>query len=202
MAHAIGVDSRIGSKFLKASVGFGGSCFQKDILNLVYLCRSFGLPEVAEYWHQVRRGKCAFVCCHRVKRGWQCEGGSVKCTPSRRCARAPVFTPSPFLPLQVIVMNDYQKRRFANVMVSSMFNTVSGKRIAVLGFAFKKDTGDTRESPAIDVCRALLEERAKLAIHDPKVPGHAVPLAPVGLAPLPPLSMRARAARATHAPRG
>uniref|UniRef100_A0A6U8RHJ9 UDP-glucose 6-dehydrogenase n=1 Tax=Emiliania huxleyi TaxID=2903 RepID=A0A6U8RHJ9_EMIHU len=121
VGHAIGVDSRIGPKFLKASVGFGGSCFQKDILNLVYLCRSFGLPEVAEYWHQV------------------------------------------------IVMNDWQKRRFANAMVATMFNTVSGKRIAILGFAFKKDTGDTRESPAIDVCKALSEERAKLAIYDPKV---------------------------------
>jgi len=121
VAHSIGVDSRIGPKFLKASVGFGGSCFQKDILNLVYLCRSFGLPEVAEYWHQV------------------------------------------------IVMNDYQKTRFATNMVHSMFNTVSGKKIAVLGFAFKKDTGDTRETPAIDVCRSLMLEKAKLAIYDPKV---------------------------------
>merc|ERR1711990_1067457 len=111
----------IGPKFLKASVGFGGSCFQKDILNLVYLCRSFGLPEVAEYWHQV------------------------------------------------IVMNDYQKNRFATNMVHSMFNTVSGKKIAVLGFAFKKDTGDTRESPAIYVCQHLLDEAATLAIYDPKV---------------------------------
>jgi len=121
VAHAIGVDSRIGPKFLKASVGFGGSCFQKDILNLVYLCRSFGLPEVAEYWNQV------------------------------------------------ILMNDWQKNRFATNMVSSMFNTVSGKKIAILGFAFKKDTGDTRETPAIDVCKALMLEKAKLAIYDPKV---------------------------------
>ena len=121
VAHAIGVDSRIGPKFLKSSVGFGGSCFQKDILNLVYLCRSFGLPEVAEYWHQV------------------------------------------------IVMNDWQKKRFAQNMVSSMFNTVSGKKVAILGFAFKKDTGDTRETPAIDVCKLLLEENANLSIHDPKV---------------------------------
>jgi len=121
VAHAIGVDSRIGSKFLKASVGFGGSCFQKDILNLVYLCKSFGLPEVAAYWHQV------------------------------------------------IVMNDYQKTRFATNMVNSMFNTVSGKKIAVLGFAFKKDTGDTRETPAIDVCKSLMDEKAKLALYDPKV---------------------------------
>jgi len=121
VAHAIGVDSRIGPKFLKSSVGFGGSCFQKDILNLVYLCRSFGLPEVAEYWHQV------------------------------------------------IVMNDWQKQRFARNMVSSMFNTVSGKKIAIFGFAFKKDTGDTRETPAIDVCKALLDEKASLGIYDPQV---------------------------------
>jgi len=121
VAHAIGVDSRIGPKFLKASVGFGGSCFQKDILNLVYLCRSFGLPEVADYWHQV------------------------------------------------ILMNDWQKKRFATNMVSSMYNTVSGKKISILGFAFKKDTGDTRETPAIDVCKALLAEKANIAIYDPKV---------------------------------
>jgi len=121
VAHAIGVDSRIGPKFLRSSVGFGGSCFQKDILNLVYLCRSFGLPEVADYWHQV------------------------------------------------IVMNDWQKKRFAQNMVSSMFNTVSGKKVAILGFAFKKDTGDTRETPAIDVCKLLLAEKATLSIFDPKV---------------------------------
>lgn len=121
VAHAIGSDSRIGSKFLKASVGFGGSCFQKDVLNLVYLCGHFGLPEVAAYW----------------------EG--------------------------VITMNQWQKRRFAENIVRTFFNTVNGKRIAVLGFAFKKDTNDTRETPAIDVCKHLLEERANLAIHDPKV---------------------------------
>merc|ERR1719316_1570930 len=121
VAHAIGVDTRIGPKFLKSSVGFGGSCFQKDILNLVYLCRSFGLPEVAEYWNQV------------------------------------------------IIMNDWQKKRFAQNMVSSMFNTVSGKKIAILGFAFKKDTGDTRETPAIDVCKSLIAEKASIAIYDPKV---------------------------------
>merc|ERR1719311_1218833 len=121
VSHAIGVDSRIGPKFLKASVGFGGSCFQKDILNLVYLCRSFGLPEVAEYWNQV------------------------------------------------IIMNDWQKARFARNMVSSMFNTVSGKKIAIFGFAFKKDTGDTRETPAIDVCKSLICEKATLGIYDPQV---------------------------------
>ncbi len=121
VARAIGTDSRIGSKFLKASVGFGGSCFQKDILNLVYLCEHFGLREVAQYWEQV------------------------------------------------VIMNDYQKRRFAERICRTMFNTVSNKKIAVWGFAFKKDTNDTRESAAIHVCRDLLRERAKLTIYDPKV---------------------------------
>lgn len=121
VARAIGSDSRIGPKFLKASVGFGGSCFQKDILNLVYLCEHFGLREVAAYWDQV------------------------------------------------VAMNDYQKRRFAERIVKTMFNTVSDKKIAVWGFAFKKDTNDTRESPAIYVCRDLLRERARLAIYDPRV---------------------------------
>jgi len=122
VAHAIGRDSRIGPKFLKASVGFGGSCFQKDILNLVYLCEHYGLKEVAAYWEQV------------------------------------------------VIMNDHQKRRFARNMVKSMFNTVSGKRIAILGFAFKKDTNDTRESAAIYVCRDLLTEQADVVIYDPQVP--------------------------------
>eukprot|EP00455_Lapot_gusevi_P013297 TRINITY_DN1644_c0_g3_i1.p1 TRINITY_DN1644_c0_g3~~TRINITY_DN1644_c0_g3_i1.p1 ORF type:complete len:482 (+),score=149.13 TRINITY_DN1644_c0_g3_i1:93-1538(+) len=122
VAHALGTDSRIGPKFLNASVGFGGSCFQKDILNLVYLCESFGLHEVAAYWNQV------------------------------------------------VVMNDYQKRRFAHKMVKDMFNTVNGKKIALLGFAFKADTGDTRETAAIFVAKHLLDERAKLTIYDPKVP--------------------------------
>lgn len=121
VAFAIGRDTRIGPKFLRASVGFGGSCFQKDILNLVYLCEHFGLREVAEYWQQV------------------------------------------------VVLNDYQKKRFCQRIVKTLFNTVAGKRIAVLGFAFKKDTNDTRESAAIQVCRDLLEERALLAIFDPKV---------------------------------
>ena len=121
VANAIGMDSRIGSKFLRASVGFGGSCFQKDILNLVYLCEHFGLPEVAAYWNSV------------------------------------------------IEMNDYQKRRFTQRVIAEMFNTVSDKRIAVLGFAFKKDTNDTRESAAIYVCKDLLEEHAELALYDPKV---------------------------------
>lgn len=122
VSHAVGKDSRIGPKFLNASVGFGGSCFQKDILNLVYICECNGLPEVANYWKQV------------------------------------------------IKVNDYQKTRFVNRIVSSMFNTVSGKRIAILGFSFKKDTGDTRETPAIDVCRGLLGDKAQLNIYDPQVP--------------------------------
>lgn len=122
VARAIGTDSRIGPKFLKASVGFGGSCFQKDILNLVYLCEHFGLREVAEYWEQV------------------------------------------------VKMNDHQKRRFSTRIVRTMFNTVSDKRIAVFGFAFKKDTNDTRESAAIHICRDLIDERARVAIYDPRVP--------------------------------
>lgn len=126
VAHAIGQDSRIGPKFLRSSVGFGGSCFQKDILNLVYLCEHFGLPEVAAYWEQV------------------------------------------------VIMNDYQKRRFVNRIVKTLFNTVSGKKIAVLGFAFKKDTNDTRESAAIYVCRDLLMEQAHLSIYDPKVPAETI----------------------------
>jgi UDPglucose 6-dehydrogenase len=126
VAHAIGTDSRIGPKFLKSSIGFGGSCFQKDILNLVYLCEHFGLPEVAAYWNSV------------------------------------------------IEMNDHQKHRFARKIVSTLFNTVSDKKIAVLGFAFKKDTNDTRESAAIYICRDLLEEQASLAIYDPKVPESAM----------------------------
>jgi UDPglucose 6-dehydrogenase len=107
VANAIGKDSRIGPKFLKASVGFGGSCFQKDILNLVYLCEHFGLPEVASYWEHVVR------------------------------------------------MNDWQKKRFASKIVRTLFNTVADKKIAVLGFAFKKDTNDTRESAAISVSSAI-----------------------------------------------
>jgi UDPglucose 6-dehydrogenase len=126
VARAIGADSRIGPKFLKSSVGFGGSCFQKDILNLSYLCSHFGLPEVAAYWDQV------------------------------------------------VSMNDFQKSRFVNRMLETMFNTVSGKQIAILGYAFKKDTNDSRESPAIDICRHLVEEKACLRIYDPKVPASEI----------------------------
>ena len=126
VANAIGKDSRIGPKFLKASVGFGGSCFQKDILNLVYLCESFGLPEVAAYWESV------------------------------------------------VKMNDWQKHRFAGRIVKSLFNSVADKKIAVLGFAFKKDTNDTRESAAIAVCRDLLAEHARVVVYDPKVPADEI----------------------------
>uniref|UniRef100_UPI00398F746D UDP-glucose 6-dehydrogenase-like n=1 Tax=Pristiophorus japonicus TaxID=55135 RepID=UPI00398F746D len=121
VAHAIGTDQRIGSKFLKASVGFGGSCFQKDVLNLVYLCEALNLPEVARYWQQV------------------------------------------------IEINDYQRRRFAARVIGCLFNTVTDKKIGLLGFAFKKDTGDTRESSSIYISRYLLDEGAKLYIFDPKV---------------------------------
>ena len=121
VARAIGQDSRIGPKFLKASVGFGGSCFQKDILNLVYIAKSYGLDEVADYWEQV------------------------------------------------ILMNDYQKRRFADRIIRTLYNTVSGKKIAFFGWAFKKDTNDTRESAAIYIADALIEERAHITVFDPKV---------------------------------
>lgn len=121
ISRSCGTDPRIGPKFLQASVGFGGSCFQKDILNLVYLCESYGLHECAEYWN------------------W------------------------------VVKMNDYQKSRFSLNIVKSMFNTVTGKKIALFGFAFKKDTGDTRETAAAFVARDLIEEQAKVHVYDPKV---------------------------------
>jgi len=121
VAKAIGMDSRIGPKFLKASVGFGGSCFQKDILNLVYIAKSYGLDEVANYWEQV------------------------------------------------VLMNEHQKQRFSDNIVSTLYNTVSGKKITFLGWAFKKDTNDTRESAAIRVADNLLNEQARLAVFDPKV---------------------------------
>jgi len=120
VAHAIGLDQRIGPRFLRAGVGFGGSCFQKDILNLVYLCQYYGLSEVAEYWEQV------------------------------------------------VLMNAHQQARFVSNMISVMFNTISGKRIAMLGVAFKADTNDTRESPALSICKALLEEHAEVVLCDPK----------------------------------
>ena len=121
VARAIGTDSRIGPRFLQAGPGFGGSCFQKDILNLVYLCRHYGLEDAASYWDNV------------------------------------------------VTLNAWQQRRISRLVVNSLFGTVSGKRLAVLGFAFKADTNDTRESPAIQICRDLIEEGAELAIVDPKV---------------------------------
>merc|ERR550525_1011763 len=121
VSRAIGADSRIGPKFLGASVGFGGSCFQKDILNLVYICESEGLHECAKYWQ------------------W------------------------------VVDMNEHQKSAFTGKIISSLFNTVTNKKIAVLGFAFKKDTGDVRETPAINVCHMLLQDGAFVHVYDPKV---------------------------------
>ena len=124
VARAIGSDSRIGPKFLKASVGFGGSCFQKDILNLIYIAQSYGLQEVADYWEQV------------------------------------------------IIMNNHQRNRFSRNIVQTLFNTVSGKKIAFLGWAFKKETNDTRESAAIYVADKLIDEQADIVVYDPKVKAH------------------------------
>lgn len=121
VANAIGMDKRIGNQFLKASVGFGGSCFQKDILNLVYICRSLGLYEVANYWEQVK------------------------------------------------MINDYQKHRFADNIIQNLYNTVSGKKIALLGWAFKKNTNDTRETPAMYVAKELIDDQAEIHVYDPKV---------------------------------
>ncbi|HOG18687.1 MAG TPA: nucleotide sugar dehydrogenase [Syntrophales bacterium] len=120
VARAVGMDSRIGPKFLNASVGFGGSCFRKDILNLVYLCRHYGLEEVADYWERV------------------------------------------------VLLNDHQQRRFVMTMLGAMFNTLAGKKICLMGFAFKANTGDTRESPAVYIARRLMEERAEVVVTDPK----------------------------------
>uniref|UniRef100_A0A915D8I9 UDP-glucose 6-dehydrogenase n=1 Tax=Ditylenchus dipsaci TaxID=166011 RepID=A0A915D8I9_9BILA len=121
VAHAVGCDTRIGDKFLNASVGFGGSCFQKDVMSLVYLCETLQLRQVADYW------------------------------------------------LSVIEINDYQRRRFADKIIAELFNTITDKKIAIFGFAFKKNTGDTRESSAIHIGRFLLEEHAQLCFYDPKV---------------------------------
>jgi len=121
VSRAIGADSRIGPKFLNASIGFGGSCFQKDILNLVYICEQFGLDEVAQYWQQV------------------------------------------------VDMNEYQKTTFTRRIIQALFNTVTRKKIAILGFAFKKDTGDVRETPALTVCHMLMQDGANVHVYDPKV---------------------------------
>jgi UDPglucose 6-dehydrogenase len=125
VARAVGMDSRIGNRFLNASVGFGGSCFKKDILNLVYICESYGLDEVARYWESV------------------------------------------------LTMNEFQEARFVRKMIREMFNTIVGKRVALFGFAFKADTSDTRESPAIYIARKLLDEKAQVAITDPQALGNA-----------------------------
>jgi UDPglucose 6-dehydrogenase len=130
VSRAIGLDSRLGSKFLNASIGFGGSCFKKDILNLAYLCRTYGLEEVADYWESV------------------------------------------------VDINEYQKERFVITMLNSMFNTLATKKICLFGFAFKADTGDTRETPALYIATRLLDERAEVIITDPK----AIPSARVDLA--------------------
>ena len=121
VSNAIGLDSRIGSSFLNASVGFGGSCFQKDILNLIYISKSFGLNEVADYWEQV------------------------------------------------IKMNNYQRKRFVDIILSNLFNTISNKKLALLGWSFKKDTNDSRESSSIFISKMLIEEKSILHIYDPKV---------------------------------
>ncbi|MDP6432460.1 MAG: nucleotide sugar dehydrogenase [SAR324 cluster bacterium] len=120
VSRAIGMDTRIGAKFLQASVGFGGSCFRKDILHLSYLCEYYGLPEVADYWASVVR------------------------------------------------INEWQTDRFFQNILHELFNTLAGKTITMLGFAFKQDTGDTRDSPAIPLCEKLVGENARVRIHDPK----------------------------------
>lgn len=125
VARVMGADTRIGSKFLKAGPGFGGSCFKKDVLNLVYLCESFGLADAAAYWNQV------------------------------------------------IAMNDSQQRRIVERLFHALFNTLTNKKIAIFGFAFKADTGDTRETPSGSVVRMLNEEHARLAITDPKALSNA-----------------------------
>ncbi|MGN1360317.1 MAG: nucleotide sugar dehydrogenase [Kiritimatiellia bacterium] len=125
VAHAVGLDTRIGSKFLKAGVGFGGSCFKKDILNLSYICESHGLYQAAAYWKQV------------------------------------------------VEVNEFQQERFVRRIVDEMFGTLAGKKVAVLGFAFKADTGDTREAPAKKICHILAEEHASIAVSDPKALSNA-----------------------------
>ena len=132
VAHAVGIDSRIGRKHLVASVGFGGACYDTHLRNLVYLCNHYRLKEVANYWHQVLK------------------------------------------------MNEWQKKRFAMQIVSAMFNTVSGKKLAMLGFAYKKNTSDVRNTPARDVCLTLLAERAQITISDPRVAQEAMMVALTG----------------------
>ena len=126
LSKAIGMDHRIGPHFLKASVGFGGSCFKKDILNLVYLCKFYGLEEVAEYWHQV------------------------------------------------VKINDYQRDRFAQIIIDYFGGDLTGKTIAILGWAFKANTNDTRESSSIYIAEKLYNAGAILDIYDPVVSKEAI----------------------------
>ncbi len=121
VAKAIGTDTRIGSKFLNPGPGFGGSCFKKDILNLVYICNYYGLTEVANYWEQI------------------------------------------------IKINDWQQKRISTIIVKKLFGTISEKKISIMGFSFKANTNDTRESPSIRICKDLINEGANLSIYDPKV---------------------------------
>ena len=121
VSKAVGMDSRIGEDFLEAGPGFGGSCFKKDISNLIYICNHYGLYEVAKYWEKV------------------------------------------------ISINDWQQKRITRIIIDKLFGTISGKKITILGFSFKPNTNDTRESPAISVCKDLLEEGCFLTIYDPKV---------------------------------
>ena len=121
VSRAIGSDQRIGSRFLDSGPGFGGSCFKKDILNLVYLSEHFGLPEVASFWESV------------------------------------------------VTLNTWHQHRISKLITKKLYGTLSGKKIAILGFAFKSDTNDTRESAAIQICKDLIEEGSALYIHDPKV---------------------------------
>ena len=117
----MGLDKRIGEKFLEAGPGFGGSCFKKDILNLVYICDYYGLHEVSQYWNKV------------------------------------------------VEINEWQQKRISEIILKKLFETIAGKKIAILGFSFKANTNDTRNSPAINICKKLIEEGANLSIFDPKV---------------------------------
>ena len=126
VSKAIGMDSRLGPKFLESGPGFGGSCFPKDILSLIYIARFFGLDEVATYWSKV------------------------------------------------INLNNWHQKRISQIIVQKLFGTISGKKLAILGFAFKANTNDTRESPAIKICKDLIEEGGKLFIYDPKVNSYQI----------------------------
>jgi UDPglucose 6-dehydrogenase len=119
ISRSIGMDDRIGGKFLNAGVGFGGSCFKKDILSLIYLCKCYGLDEVAAYWENV------------------------------------------------LSINEYQQKRFTCEIIKAC-NSLDGKKVCVFGCAFKADSDDIRESPALGIISQLLIERAHITISDPK----------------------------------